>query len=217
MKNSQRLDFASLAEVLGQRSMVEPERLAAALQISAQGTATLPEVLVHDQLVAEWDLARVVCELYGLPFLPVEMYDPAGSAMEGLDGDFLRLNKLVPLDRHGQLLTVCMPILVPAEVLGLLAAQTNLNVIPVVGTVSGNTTWFESNVKESGAPNAPLPKKAAAQAEAAADDDWSEIFDAGDAAVHLELQDVDDDGALDDVLDGALEAEPLEDELPDQA
>ena len=33
------------------------------------------EALVEANLVTDWDLSRVVCKLYGLPFLPVEVID----------------------------------------------------------------------------------------------------------------------------------------------
>ena len=142
MKNNQRFDYSALAEILGQRGLVEPERLAVALQTSAQSGFPFPEILIDNGLITDWEIARVVCELYGLPFLPVENYTPQASAGEGLDREFLAMNKLIPMERHGGLLTVCMPVLVPAEVLGILSAQTGLSVLPIVGTVTGNRTYI---------------------------------------------------------------------------
>ena len=84
MKNAQRLDYAGLAEVLGQRELVEIERLNLALQTGMQGSSPFPELLVADKLMGDWELSRIVCELYSLPFVPVDIYSPASEALEGV-------------------------------------------------------------------------------------------------------------------------------------
>ena len=61
MKNSNRLDFGSLAEVLGQRGLVDPQRLKILLQASAKSPTPLPEMLVAENLIGDWELSRVVC------------------------------------------------------------------------------------------------------------------------------------------------------------
>jgi hypothetical protein len=178
VKNSHRLDYASLAEVLGQRGLVEPQRLKLALQTSQAGPIPFPEVLVVENLIGDWDLSRVVCEIYGLPFLPVDLYVPSREALETLEIDFLRQHRLIPLSRHKQVLTICMPSLVPAEVLGMLASSCDLHVMPVVGTVNTNNKWLVENLA------APDP---ALGAEPGTIGDWNKIFDEGDAAVLLNL------------------------------
>jgi hypothetical protein len=176
LKNSNRLDYAGLAEVLSQRGLIDPGRLKLALQASQKTPVSFPEMLVSDNLIGDWELSRVVCEIFGLPFLSVDLYPPSLSALEGLDHNFLRQYALVPLSRHGQILTVCMPALVPAEVLGQLAASTDLHVMPVVGTVNSNNRWLAENL--------------AVALETPADDGgagWSNVFDEGEAAVLLDL------------------------------
>lgn len=178
MKNSHRLDYSSLAEILGQRSIVDTQRLKLALQQSQAGPIPFPEVLVGDNLIGDWDLARIVCEIYALPFLPVDLYQPSLDALTGLDHDFLRQHRIVPLARHKQVLTVCMPALVPAEVLGLLASKTELHVMPVVGTVQSNNKWLAENLAVE------TPDESG---EATPAGDWNKIFDEADAAVLLNL------------------------------
>jgi hypothetical protein len=180
VKNSHRLDYASLAEVIGQRGMVEAQRLKLALQSSLAGPIPFPEVLVGDNLVGDWDLSRIVCEIYGLPFLPVDLYSPSREALESLDPEFLRQHRLIPLSRHKQVLTICMPALVPADVLGLLASASDLHVMPVVGTVNTNNRWLAENLA------APEPGSLAGNG-APGGGDWNKIFDEGDAAVLLNL------------------------------
>jgi hypothetical protein len=182
VKLNQRLEYGRLAEVLAERGLCEPQALREALQFSGRGNAPFPEALVGANLVADWELSRVVCELYNLPFLPVDVAEPDPKAREGIDPQFLVDHGLVPIGRFGQVLTVAMPAIVPADVLGTLAAEADLEIVPVVGTVRTNRNWLERNLKI--APPAPLPHAAGEGGEGA----WSSIFDAGDAAVLLDLQ-----------------------------
>lgn len=166
--------------MLSQRGLVDPQRLKIVLQASAKSPIPLPEALVTENLIGDWELSRVVCEIYGLPFLPVDLYPPNTGVLNGLDQAFLRQHALIPLSRHGQILTVCMPALVPAEVLGLFSASTDLHVMPVVGTVNSNNRWLAENMP------AELPAEVPGQEGIG----WSKFFDESDAAVLLDLNDV---------------------------
>lgn len=180
-KNNQRLEYGRLAEVLAERGLVEPQALREALQFSTQGNMPFPEALVTANLVADWELSRVVCEIYNLPFLTVDAIEIDRKARDGVDPQFMHDNALIPIGRFGQVLTVCMPALVPAEVLGLLAAETDLFILPVVGTVRTNRKWLEANLKPDG-PASALPHAIVAPQELEGGE-WSSIFDAGEAAV----------------------------------
>jgi hypothetical protein len=195
VKHNQRLDYARLSEVLADRGLVEPQALREALKFSGQGNLPFPEALVTANLIPDWELSRVVCELYNLAFLTVELIEPDPKAMKGLDPAFLVQNCLVPLGRFGQVLTVCMPAIVPAEILGVLAAQSDLYILPVVGTVRTNRKWLEMNLKlQAPEPLAPIPAlpdgvtPAPGEGDGANGGDWSNLFDAADAAVLFDLQ-----------------------------
>ena len=114
-KANQRLEYGRLSEVLAERGLVEPQALREALQFSTQGNMPFPEALVSANLVQDWELSRVVCEIYNLPFLSVDMVDPDPKALEGIDPQLLIDNAIIPIGRFGQVLTVCMPALVPAS------------------------------------------------------------------------------------------------------
>ena len=189
--------------------MVEPQALQEALDCSTKGGVPFPEALVNANLVADWELSRVVCELYSLPCLTVEMCQPDMDAFEDIDREYVRETGLIPLGRYGQVLTVCMPGLVPAEVLGLLAAQLDLFILPVVGTVRTNRMWLDANM------SAPVPASALEESVDRATAEWSDIFDAADAAVLLDLEPGEEPGddeatelfELEDSNDGADAAE----------
>lgn len=174
-KPNQRFDYARLAEALQEKGMVDPTVLRELLTQAQSHGGGFTEALVLSGYVADWDLSRVVCETFQLPFLPVGVFDPDTKALENLDKQFLLQHALVPVARFGQVLTVSMPALVPAEVLGMLAAENDLVVLPVVGTAQSNRNWVEANLVEK-------PERGQADA-------WSSIFDAGEAAVMDAIQD----------------------------
>lgn len=180
-KNNQRLEYGRLADVLQERGLVEPQALREAIQFSSQGNMPFPEALVTANLVQDWELSRIVCEIYNLPFLPVDMIEPDPKARAGIDPQFLIDNALVPIARFGQVLTVCLPALLPAEILGVLAATTDLFIVPVIGTVRSNRKWVEQHILAETTPGAlPQSPQSAHEISQGA---WSSIFDQGDANV----------------------------------
>lgn len=206
VKSNQRFDLRRLAEQLVERSLVDRNALQHILQQSQATGRLVTEMLVQDGLVSDWEIGRVSCELFHLPYMPVERCAPQRTALDGLDADYLRRFCLVPLDRWGTLLTVVMPGAVPTEVLeGLRGTATR--VLPVVGSVTGNRKWLLENLPEGQAVRAapvvkappakappgrpilelvepPLPTLDPGLDEGA----WANIFDAGDQSVHIQLK-----------------------------
>lgn len=186
MKTSQRLDYVRLSEILAERGLVEPRALQEAMQLSGQGSLPFPEALVSANLVPDWELSRIVCELYGMPFITVDCVEPDPRASEGIDPAFLIEHGLVPLARHGRVLTVLMPALVRAEVLAALGQRTGFTVLPAVGTVVTNRRWLDTKYQPEPAPVLPSEEDARPGGVTS----WSTIFDDGDAAVLLDLKNV---------------------------
>lgn len=172
-KQNLRFEYSRLAEVLQERGLVDGNVLRELLGEAANTGRGFCEALVDSGYVADWDLSRVICEIYQLPFLPVGVVEPDPAAWEGMDTETLRTHALVPLGRFGQVLTISMPGVVPADVLGLIAAETDLVLLPVVGTAKTNRTWVEENLRDDRSD--------------VASRDWSNMFDDADAAVHLDL------------------------------
>ncbi|MFN0006803.1 MAG: hypothetical protein ACKVXR_02755 [Planctomycetota bacterium] len=179
-KSRQRLEYGRLAEVLAERGLVDSRALQDALQFSARGGPPFPEALVTANLVADWELSRIVAELYGLPFLTVEFAEPDPKALAGLDAHFLVQNGIVPLSRHGKVLTVLMPSLTTTDTLEYLARSAGVAILPIVGTVRSNRIWLEQKLALQLEPAiaAALPAKIEEN-----DGAWSSLFDEGDAAV----------------------------------
>jgi hypothetical protein len=190
VKSRQRLEYGRLAEVLAERGIVDARAIQDALQFSQRGGPPFPEALVTANLVADWELSRLVCEIYGLPFLPVELADPNPKALAGLDHAFFLKECIVPLSRHGNVLSVLMPALSTTEILDKLGSQYGLTILPICGTVRANRVWLEQKLAAQSPPPAlPTPAPAAGPGST----DWSNLFDEADAAVLLDLKPMSDD------------------------
>lgn len=174
MKYTQRLDYGRLAEVLHERGLANLDSIRELLQLSQDGGMAFCEALVTSNLVSDWDLSKVVCETFQLPFLPVDLINPNPAALEEVDRDFFSKHQLVPIDVFGQVLTVAMPALVPAEVLAQAAAMTDSVVIPLVGTVESNRRWINEHMTEA----EPAPER---------EGGWGSMFDEADAEVQANL------------------------------
>jgi len=212
-KSVQRFEYNRFGEALVERGLIDREVLHHVLRQIQSSHVLLPEVLVRENLVSDWEISRVACEIYHLPFLTVDHYPPSTTALDGYDLAYLRHFALVPLDRYGGLVTVIMPGLVPSEVLDGLRPGQGGRVVPLVGSVVTNRRWLD----ERFAPKAPAgpktismapaqhttPAKSADPAAALPsqpqgandlgeleilDGDWGNLFDAGDEAVQLDLK-----------------------------
>ncbi len=186
MKSTERLKYNRLADTLTERGLVDRETMGHVVQQCNATGALLSELLVSENLVSDWELSRVCCEIYGLPYLSIEEYPPDEAALKGIDPDFLRQYGLVPLDVFGSVLTVAMPALVPSEVLEALKLK-GAKILPVVGSVISNRRWLNEKLP---APQMPSLDQAAGAIpfDSGEIGDWAEIFDAGEEAVQLDLQ-----------------------------
>lgn len=169
MKYTQRLDYGRLAEVLHERGLAGLDAIRELLQLSQDGGMPFCEALVTSNLVSDWDLSKVVCETFQLPFLPVDLISPNPAALEEINVADFQKHQLVPMDVFGQVLTVAMPGLVPAEVLAHIAAMSDFEVLPVVGTVESNRRWISEHMA-----SAPPP---------AMEGGWESMFDEADASM----------------------------------
>ncbi len=179
--NNHRLGYQRLAEALVERGLVEPQAVQDALSMGNHGGLPFPEALVTANLVADWELSHVVCQLYSLPFLTAEMAEPDPEAQQGLDIEFLFENGIVPLSRHGQVVALCLPANVAAEILGCISAESDLLVLVVVGTVNSNRRWIQNNTEQEEALASDTLELGAEGSE------WGNLFDEADAAVLSDL------------------------------
>jgi len=191
VKSSQRLDYHRLAEALVERGLVTADTVNHVLQQCAATGTLLPDVLVAEDLVSDWELSRVCCEVFGLPFVDIESYPPSSAALAEIDPEFLRVYGIVPLDRYGQVLTVAMPGIVPTEVLEAMAGPEVRRVLPLVSTIASTRGWLQQNLPSQDAPSLEEIKGVLPSGDEVDLESWAGIFDAGEEAVQLELREQD--------------------------
>jgi hypothetical protein len=162
VKQRYRYDYRRLATALAERP--GGQLTEAGLGAALAGPEAFPWAVLAGGGISDWELSQVVCEVYGLPFLPVDRAQPdpalVAELMAAGIGPFLRRTGLVPLAKNGSLLAVAMPALVPAEILDELQRVTGLIPAPVVGTVQTNERWLEEHVPGE----APFPAPPEAEA-----------------------------------------------------
>jgi hypothetical protein len=172
VKFTQRLDYSRLAEALTERDLVAMSSIQELLKASNEGGQPFPEALIESHLIPDWDLSRVVCDVFHLPFLPVDQAKPDKNLLPLFNAAFLQASALVPVSRYGNVLTIAMPAIVQAETLALLSAETDMFLLPIVSTVTSNRKWLEEHC--------PVQKFAD-------DNNWGNLFDEGDQAVQETL------------------------------
>jgi hypothetical protein len=192
VKNKQRLAHELLADSLRDRRMVEPKTLEHVLHQCHQTGALFTEQLVRDGVVSDWELAQVCCEAFGLPFMPVDLYEPDVELIALFEPQTLRQSALVPLERFGNVLVVAMPCMVPSEVLDDIADRLNVKVMPVVGSVRANVRFLDENLPDVATELARVAQEADGGA-------WADVLDMADAAVQVDLVGAEAEAALDQV------------------
>jgi len=187
------LDYRRLADQLVDRGMIANEAMQHVFQECSSKGLLMPEVLVNEGLISDLEISRICTDLFHLPFIPLDVYEPSKEALEGLDLEYLRQYGLVPLDRFGDLMTVSMPGIVPTSVLEGLSQDDSINILPVVGTVNGNRRWIEENM----ASKEETAMKAFNEAITDEEASWGNLFDEADESVKQGLQPSEEASGLD--------------------
>ncbi len=190
-----RFDYVRFGEAFEERGLVDSKTLDHVLAQSQATRTLLPEILVVENLVSDWEVSRVACELYHLPFLTVDLYEPNKDVLGEFDPSFLRQFALIPLDRYGDLLTVVMPGLVPSDVLESLRLTPTMKLLPVVGSVLSNRRWLNEHIPgaatiavEGVVPALPFDTTLEDEDVNGSGEEWLNIFDQADEAVQLDLK-----------------------------
>jgi hypothetical protein len=140
------LSESRLARSLVERGLVLGDMIEQIFQTCSASGGLLTEALVQEGLMTDWELSRIACEVFNLPFMPVEVHAPTERALEGLDPEFLKRWCLVPLVRNGDLLTIAIPAAISPQTFDELAAMSGGELAIVVGSVLTNRQWLRENL-----------------------------------------------------------------------
>jgi len=104
------LERRLIGEVLFERGLVTRAQLHKALaeQRSRARNEYLGEILVRMGAVSETDIVTALVLQCNLPFIAVSKYEIDSQVLKCVPADFARKNKLVPLERIGNILSVVM-------------------------------------------------------------------------------------------------------------
>ena len=138
VKGLEKLTSMRLAEVLTQKGIVPVDAITDALYVQDKRGESFVDVLVESGHIAEWDLAKVVVEVFQLPFLLAGGYQISDEAKSRVPPEKLFEHLLVPLDVFDNLLTVSMPVLTPADALVDIETSYQVKIFPYVGLISEN-------------------------------------------------------------------------------
>ena len=187
VKGLDKLTYVRLAEVLSQKQVVSNDAITDALYTQDQYGDPFVDLLVAQGAITEWDLAKVVVEHFQIPFLMAGGHEVSEEAKSVIPEIELFKANLMPLDRFGDVLTVSMPILTPGPTLERIRKQHGVTVFPFVGMITENRKLLGDNFEGFKSWQAQAQKERETRkpkkGSGGGPDDWTNIFDSGDAAV----------------------------------
>ncbi len=142
------LSESRLARSLVERGLVSGEIIESLFQSCSESQGLLTEALVREGLLSDWELSKISAEIFSLPFLPVDVHPPTEGCLEGIDLGFLRRWCIVPLARHGDLLTVAIPAAISPQAHEELVRLSGCELAFVIGTCTTNRLWLEDRAKK---------------------------------------------------------------------
>ncbi|MEY3161829.1 MAG: hypothetical protein RIT25_1820 [Planctomycetota bacterium] len=191
VKGLEKLTSVRLAEVLSQKGAIPAEAITDALYAQEQTGEPFTHAILDGGHITEWDLAKIVTEVFQLPFLMAGNHSLDEETKNLLPKEVLFENLIVPLEVFDGVLTLVMPILTPFDVLNRIQRESNLEIFPYVGLLSENKKVLNENFREFAKFHEDLKKKredAAMGKGGKAAGDWMSIFDAGEEAIQSHLK-----------------------------
>ncbi len=108
MAGIQRMTAKRLGEILTHSGLITSEQLEETLKDQKGSDSRLGELLVDRGFVTERDVAEALTTQFGLPYLSPKQYYTSSAVTKLVPLDIMRKHNLVPLDRMGDVLTVCV-------------------------------------------------------------------------------------------------------------
>ena len=102
MTHYERLKRKRLGDVLVDEGVVERDVVIRALQEQQLSRRLFSDILLEDDSVAQYDLARVIVDQYQVPFLDVSTYSLHKDLIEQYPNELLHEAGVLPLDRFGK-------------------------------------------------------------------------------------------------------------------
>ena len=142
------------ARILLDEELVDPQQVADAREMLSEGRCTIGRALVEVGLVSEWDMARVTCKEFALPFVHVRE-SAAGDVNDVFDREDLHRHLFFVMDQFDEIhsVVVCEP--PTSELLDLLVSKLGERVQLLVAQISEVEKVLETSYPLAVAKQAP--------------------------------------------------------------
>ncbi len=132
----------ALGEMLCNAGSVSLHQIAGALQEQQRTGQRLGEILIRQGIISEVALYGMLTQQYGIPFVPIGEMNPAAGLKHLVTPVFAAQNRLVPISRLGDQLTVAISDPARVSIMEDLGTTTGLRVTPVLATPSDVATVY---------------------------------------------------------------------------
>src|SRR5688572_13817379 len=116
-----------LADVLVHEGILTKTQVQEASKYQRQAQEPLSPYLIRCSFITPWDLAKVVCIHYQMPFIDLTSFKPKKDVFTLLDAPFLHGYGILPLDKFGKILTLAVSEVLSPEVLQMVVDRTQLS------------------------------------------------------------------------------------------
>jgi len=136
MKHLEKLSRKQLGEVLVDEGIISGEQLAEAFEERGRTGEGLGSILVEAGFLTEWDLAKVVCTHYQLPFIVLRSVSVSKTMFELFTEDEYRSIGFFPVDEMGSVVTLAVSEMPEYELLEGIRKRTGLTPFLFVSLLS---------------------------------------------------------------------------------
>lgn len=156
----ERLVRTRLEESLLDEGVLPRDRVESAQLEQDQSGKLLSDVLVDADMMDEWDLAKLVCGRFGLPFIDVKGYTRRREVADLLPREWCLKNGVLPLDQFGQTIMLACQEIPSAELVREIVERTGCSPFLYVGVRRAIREVLDEQVRKPAVPAKPAPAAA---------------------------------------------------------
>ncbi|MFH1772041.1 MAG: PilZ domain-containing protein [Candidatus Omnitrophota bacterium] len=146
-KTSSHKKTRMIGEIFLERKFITPEILKQSLEYQKQYGGTITEYLILQGYIDDDQLAQCLSSQFGYPYLPLKSFEISQKAIDSVPFDIAKKYMLIPVDNHGDVITVVMVDPINISAIKDIEAITGCIVQPFVGKLSEIIDAIERNYK----------------------------------------------------------------------
>lgn len=171
-----RSNFKKLADVLTHEGILSKTQVGEAQKYQRHPQEPLAPHLIRCGFITAWDLAKVVCIHFALPYYDLTSFNPRKEVVGLLDSSFLHGYGILPLDVFGKAITIAVAEPLAPDVLQTLVDKTQKSPFLYVAPYDLIRSKLE-DVAPYSAPSAEPVVAAASTSSEVEESDWMSIFE----------------------------------------